>query len=580
MSIDTPALELTNILLEIHFINISGGDAVAVVVYDLDGNAAPFRMLIDAGGEGCCKARLDTYIATHWGKPKFDLVVASHYHSDHISGFYTSELEFNRVMDIGGYKLGGVTYPAPKGVGKGGQGAASGYFGRITRKPPVERETRSEFKLRADLPITLKLCCASGVVNGTDHLAGVARRYIDPNDLSLALLLEWKDGDQVFRYFTAGDLSGDLTLKRYYNLEEPLVAYLTAQGQLGDAGVTVLKASHHGSNYSTYKPPAGAGLLDRLKPDMVVVTANTFKDVPGERFLERVADYSGGKVAVALVNDVDYTRDFGHVGKLKKLQENGSWCNVEIDDAGARVADTSAVVVRRRSGGGEVDRELKNRKGQATRRTAGGGYEIVILSDPQNADAPFQQHRVTAVAPDIEVSIKGTLRLHVDLGFQTAADKIAGWWNLDETEEEPWGALYTDFWYPSLAPVRSGEPAVEWPAKLVVEMKRLFDGYYHLVDGDYNKKPDPDTENDPDANSLDWEERKTLYNLIWKNRWQPEVNKSWAQKWKAWNKPDEEPYRVAPEPDAGDATVSPDAKRRRTEHVSPPLFPQPMDTDP
>jgi hypothetical protein len=59
--------------------------------------------------------------------------------------------------------------------------------------------------------------------------------------------LQWGD----FIYYTVADLSGDDTRKTYYNIEAPLVEYLKA-GVLKGKKVTVAKASHHGSDHSSY----------------------------------------------------------------------------------------------------------------------------------------------------------------------------------------------------------------------------------------------------------------------------------------------------------------------------------------
>jgi hypothetical protein len=141
-----------------------------------------------------------------------------------------------------------------------------------------------------------------------------------PNDLSLAFILEWGD----FRYFTAGDLSGDLSLTRYANIEEPLITYLRSQQQLTAHGkpITVMKATHHGSNHNNYpaemrrvlKDRAASaneddddnntgdgatlfrsarrqGLLDELGPTTIIVSANQMKGVPGGEFIGRVQEY-------------------------------------------------------------------------------------------------------------------------------------------------------------------------------------------------------------------------------------------------------------------------------------------------
>ncbi|HEX2220059.1 MAG TPA: hypothetical protein VHG35_14755 [Gemmatimonadales bacterium] len=164
---------------------------------------------------------------------------------------------------------------------------------------------------------------------------------VNPNDLSLAFLLEWKPKD--FRYWTAGDLSGDLSRTRYANIEEPLVGYLQRE-KLLHLPITVMKATHHGSNHNNYPasvrrkasyttratneddddseksalPPGSnikmeaqsgkkvsgenydsgefetirkKGLLAELQPDTIIIPCNQMKGVPGGEFVERLQAY-------------------------------------------------------------------------------------------------------------------------------------------------------------------------------------------------------------------------------------------------------------------------------------------------
>ncbi len=147
----------------------------------------------------------------------------------------------------------------------------------------------------------------------------------NPNDLSLAFLLEWKS--KGFRYWTAGDLSGDLSRTRYANIEEPLVGYLQRE-KLLCLPITVMKATHHGSNHNNYpasvqrkanytarardeeeddsdgkkasgknqgskefKAISGKGLLDELQPETIIIPCNQMKGVPGGEFVERLQAY-------------------------------------------------------------------------------------------------------------------------------------------------------------------------------------------------------------------------------------------------------------------------------------------------
>lgn len=72
--------------------------------------------------------------------------------------------------------------------------------------------TPLELELGKGTGIKLTCYCANGMLaNGTDVLGSqksTKQKDISPNDVSLAMLLEWGE----FRYLTAGDMSGDESL--------------------------------------------------------------------------------------------------------------------------------------------------------------------------------------------------------------------------------------------------------------------------------------------------------------------------------------------------------------------------------
>lgn len=374
--------------LEIHHVGILGGDATVILVrYTVAGKPKSAKVLIDAGGEGGDDGtwRLGAYLTDVLGGREFDFVIASHYHADHIAGFARLAPEFKTVIDIGGYPVGNQTWqhvnlPARPGEMSRVVADYGAYVADRLRAGAQRRElpfvNKANFvdgaldqahsgPVTIDLvpgaapPVTLSCFCAAGVLaNGTNVLWQNVRQrvlggadnkpdeaqetavadkierglaLVSPNDHSLALLLEWGE----FRYFTAGDLSGDLTLTRYANIEEPLVEYLAALGKLP---VTVMKANHHGSDHSNYprevqcdlqvfagpveegaepdsvpgpspiRAKREVGLLDELKPETIIVTCNQMKGVPGGLCLDRLREYcqAGKGRTVYMVNQCDY----------------------------------------------------------------------------------------------------------------------------------------------------------------------------------------------------------------------------------------------------------------------------------
>src|SRR6266700_76608 len=357
----------SGLTLEIHHINVEAGDATAIVVRDTS-NKIISKVLIDAGAEGKGYSRLESYAKKYLtnklvstptdempGKTTvepFDYIIASHYHNDHIDGFQFCNFPFNQHIDIGGYE---VFKPIN---GKGVDGTAK-YFVRYrdyiekhkgaTRKEipfttadnDKNKTGALEIELGVGTGIKLTCYCANGILaNGTNVLKNQKGKQrdqeYDPNDLSLAFILEWGD----FRYFTAGDLTGDTSFASYYNVEKPLVEYLTGKGGPLEGGktITVLKVDHHGSEYSTYQNEDDEGntFLKALKTEVVILDS----------------------IQTDLSSNLEYddTNNPPYISSLK----------------------TNAVIIRRTSNPVSSDKEMLDAKDSERILLEGKDYEIIV----------------------------------------------------------------------------------------------------------------------------------------------------------------------------------------------------------
>ena len=403
----------SGLTLEIHHINVEAGDATAIVVRDTS-NKIISKVLINAGAEGKGYSRLESYAKKYLtnklvstptdempGKTTvepFDYIIASHYHNDHIDGFQFCNFPFNQHIDIGGYE---VFKPIN---GKGVDGTAK-YFVRYrdyiekhkgaTRKEipfttadnDKNKTGALEIELGVGTGIKLTCYCANGILaNGTNVLKNQKGKQrdqeYDPNDLSLAFILEWGD----FRYFTAGDLTGDTSFASYYNVEKPLVEYLTGKGGPLEGGktITVLKVDHHGSEYSTYQNEDDEGntFLKALKPEVVIVPCNTRKQVPSQKFLVAAKAYCmSEKAPLLFVNQLFYPKQNSRYVILDSIKTDLS-SNLEYDDTNnppyISSLKTNAVIIRRTSNPVSSDKEMLDAKDSERILLEGKDYEIIV----------------------------------------------------------------------------------------------------------------------------------------------------------------------------------------------------------
>jgi len=463
--------------LELHHINVMGGDCT-VIVFAKDGTPLK-RVIIDVGAEShgsqIMSQYLSRYIFPNGQAQRFDYFIASHYHADHVQNMAGLSFTFDRWIDIGGYAVGGQRFDSrTKTASKSQTTYAEAIREHAARAvAPAQRLPLPFLALmpspdsntvapapagdaqnaviipldegeagRPAQAITMTCVAGAGVIanmltgsTGTtwrdvlgeqklDKRVSIRSTKVNDNDASLAFVLEWTFGDQVFKYFTAGDLSGSKARKGYFDIERPLVKALGDAGKIGP-GMTVLKLSHHLSEESTYDDGGDESFLARMKPTTMIGTSNQAKHyLPNQTGLERVNSYARSATgqsrgagfflvnpfSVTTVNNRDKKQnepgrwqaasniraapaldhnlreyDFEHNGKMRQKIDNG---------------EISAVVVR-------VEHEIASpmlaagaRKKRKRRNSGGGATEYMIwpVEDtkcPRGTGAGQVRHEVT-----------------------------------------------------------------------------------------------------------------------------------------------------------------------------------------
>jgi beta-lactamase superfamily II metal-dependent hydrolase len=586
------AMDPNSLTLEIHHVDVKGGDATLILLKDRVSGDLGVAALIDAGGEGRGSLRLKKYLESQLADRPLDYVVASHYHNDHMDGFRICNQPFLKWVDLGGYTVQGQQFVPVNGTGLARMaGYMDGYVSYIARgvqqNPPAARVPipwlAAGFKgtaspLRMELGegtgVWLVCYCAGGVLaNGKDvDYTDAARENvnnelrkqkaqrnlaIDPNDVSIAWVLEWED----FRYFTAGDLSGDTTGLSYYDVEQPLTTYLFGpEGPLENKRITVLKTTHHGSERSTWGT-SDDGFLSRARPDTVIVPCNITKKVPSPTFLTKAREYCTRESAALLfLNDMWYWTSDPHYAELQRIAGLPALsCNaVAVNDAEGssyQVTDTGAVVVRRNSGG-QAFTDAMEGANQSIWRAA--GYQVVLKKTTAGVEGSVPRAAGWIIRAPIPASFRGG----VIGGFAQQAAAIQQWIVTDGTLGQQAGRDWVAQHFPSLLPVvdeaqQSGSVA-ELANTLKARMQDFFDRYYVVDPGDSTilaARPQ----------SLTLDERQTLVGLLSGNRyqealsvygWRIKPNQFLRETWNA-----REPYE--PEQPRAD-TVRPPKRQKQT----------------
>jgi hypothetical protein len=318
----------------------------------------------------------------------------------------------------------------------------------------------------------------------------VAKPY-DPNDMSIALILEWGE----FRYFTAGDLSGDASKTSYYDVEPGLVKYLQgADMPLNGGKIKVLKVTHHGSEHSNYPKRDGQlSFLDALQPEVLIHPSNQSKQVPSAIFLQQAYEYieaaNGRKIF--FVNRMDYKqnkgRDKDRYEPLKKFIEQAvTNIRVEVGKDVIRNDDTFAIIVRYSS---DVlnDPMLEGNDQQIKKDT----YDIIIK---KGTIPGVDDYKGRTYKTDIwNVPLEAEQYEKVINELEKFASVIVGWLKEDQERATSTGIDYINQYYPSLNPknedpdakglkawnlVNGGGQPLELESQLVNKMKNLMEGLF------------------------------------------------------------------------------------------------------
>ena len=222
--------------LRITHINVGQGDSTLI-----EGPSA--TLLVDAGDNGMGNDRV-VRVLNENGIAALDYVVTTHPHADHIGGMdevLTSVDATGGVFDNGD-NANTQAYDNYAGA------AAATTGGRRTITPG------HVFELGGGAKAT---CYA---VNGVVIDGYEVFDATSTNDRSVVLLIEWGE----FKYVIAGDLGG-------YDTDTVADVESSIGWVIGD--VDVLRASHHGSRYST-----NPKWLNDLKPEVVVISAGNGND--------------------------------------------------------------------------------------------------------------------------------------------------------------------------------------------------------------------------------------------------------------------------------------------------------------
>jgi len=204
--------------LRIHHLYVGQGDATLIV------SPTGLRVLIDAGNTGFGVGTVRPYLAG-LGIGALDLVVASHYHADHIGGL-DEVINGLGAAFIGDVYDRGTGAPLPTTGTYTDYAAAAAAAGRFT----------IGLGQVLDLGGGVTLTCLAVDGEVLDY-GPVPDADSSENDLSIAFLLSYNR----FQYFTGGDCGGESSA--YADLETPLAPLV------GD--VDAFKINHHGSAYST-----------------------------------------------------------------------------------------------------------------------------------------------------------------------------------------------------------------------------------------------------------------------------------------------------------------------------------------
>jgi hypothetical protein len=564
---------MSDISLEIHHLDVRGGDATAILVKDLEqdtktGGKLIYSVLIDSGAESSGSDYLLTYLKSNLTE-EFNCMIATHFHKDHIKGIsQNSPIRFKQFIDNGGYEANRETEFAPNGLGSGATSKVfSNYKARIEEHLTIHGAKRLKLPFVAAKTaggkkpfsfelgykeITLTCYCANGILADGQDIVGPKKkkknREPSPNDLSLAFVLKWGD----FRYFTAGDLSGEDTTV-YFDVETSLVTYLKKQkpAVFPPGAVSIFKASHHGSAHSNQ-----AELLKFVNPQTIVVSVNDDKDVPSEIFLERLKTHFATNAvkkpqAMAVFSNWLTVHDGDkRLVKLKALQAAKRIVEKNLNDMTKGTLSNKhvkSVLIRRRVKDGKPvayddvpkpsGKEFPTVVGRMP--TENNQYEIVLMKrekgEVDNIVKSSTPKTFKLEASWLEVDCN---QKDIEDGFEAQAKTLADWHKGDKQGKSEVGKDYVTACYPAFADRWSAKNSATLEKNILADMKAMFKASFKL------KNDGTSFGSSPDAAKLSGKKQQTINFLLRNNSRQSKFNQA-AYKHKDvvyWNEVNAEPY--------------------------------------
>jgi beta-lactamase superfamily II metal-dependent hydrolase len=271
--------------LIVHFFNVGQGDSILV--------KGPARsLLVDCGEEVFGKTEhfrdVAAGIGTITGRSAVDYMVVTHFHYDHMGGSRLRNgvwglldlgVHVDHIVDRGNFFVGPPTVTGP------GLGFLEDVDGWVKDKLVGERKLAHRGKDVIDLGPGVEVEIVA--VNGNGVLEAEPASKLDrcpasENDYSIGLVVRYG----AFELFLGGDMGGVTTdrwfgpkCESYHDVESTV---LSAVGN-----VEVMKANHHGSEYSSNPVFVGT-----LRPELTVASSGGAYHHPGKAFVERVSPWS------------------------------------------------------------------------------------------------------------------------------------------------------------------------------------------------------------------------------------------------------------------------------------------------
>jgi len=453
--------------LEIHHVDVSGGDATIILVRKNipdNGSETIFFLLVDVGGVGSGPGKLAKYIETYYGNQKVDFFIVSHYHFDHVQGLTYVNIEPDCLFDVGSSPQ--QYFPAntpicdeqkitPQYVADylefSDKYTNKRYVPSFLRldsyneqgnpkstliKPVYKIMDKTSKEKPVETGFAITFYAAKGVAFDGENILRKQikslkkkKKKIDANDLSITFTVE--NADKSFSYFSGGDLSGEPSLKKYYNVEGYTLGLIKKDFP---AGVTIAKASHHGSDNNNHKAATQSGedkssnktpgFLETLKPETLIIPCNQCKSVPGPEFIRdrlfaHLAASSSRKAY--FLNDFDYNKpypknDDSMYNAFEKIVQNNATkasTNIIHKDDNMLLGTVTAVIITV-STAGKLNLVTPYAESNLKEVHSPPGYKIYINSKQLVPEKPKEN------------SVARVLHAWIDVKF-LGKDKKAGW---------------------------------------------------------------------------------------------------------------------------------------------------------